>query len=276
MSHASQEVTNPNKATRNIFQVVKRSGEAVLFDEQKLKRSVVLALRAAQIEDNPISNSLVDEVIRKLGEELEYKEKISTLDIREAIEIALLERGLTSAAQQYHDFVSVDRDDEAEHESIVGINTTLESSTNKVTKEVVEEMLATGPQEPEQIQEPIPVQEVQESVAQSITQSKSQAAQDASDEPAILHPFSVGHYTGYIIVSLNENNQPKKIMLHSESGADFGIVQIFVHMVSVALEYNVPLTEVLPAPDVYTIERAKDLDEIVLVEYIINWLSQKN
>lgn len=96
--------SNTMSSVKNIFQLTKNSGETVVFNENKLKASIVAALRSAGIEDNPISNQLVDEVIKKLGEELNYRENITTLDVREAVEIAFLERGLTKAAQDYHDY----------------------------------------------------------------------------------------------------------------------------------------------------------------------------
>lgn len=105
MPYTSRIHPPQGRSRHNIFQIMKSDNEVTFFDEQKLKRSIARALQSAGIKDNPISGNLVDEVIKKLSEELSVKEYIKTADIREAVEITFLERGLTEAAHKYHDFI---------------------------------------------------------------------------------------------------------------------------------------------------------------------------
>lgn len=309
MSDTSTTVHGLNESSsvhRNIFQVTKRSGEAVLFDEEKLKRSIVAALRSAEIEDNPISNQLVDEVMKKLSDELSYKDSLSTLDIREAVEIAFLERGLTSAAQHYHDYQS---DDSQPRVDTLDIDEPTAAELAELERElasdedVVDEDTDTQDDEPEELEmaeagpvtishiddmeEPVLAQEdtIVSAAASEVTEpamsTQAPATTVPDDRQAIMHAFELGHYKGYIIVSLFVNDEPAEVLLHMTQGTvdERGILDMFTTMLSASLRFGVPINELLPVGKEeqlhlpVTTEAAAS--EVELVQYIGAWLSQK-
>ncbi len=84
--------------------ILKRDGSSELFNLEKLKKSISLALTTVGVKDNPISSKVAEEVIQKIREDMASGGLPSTLAIREAVEISLRERGLGPAADAYQQF----------------------------------------------------------------------------------------------------------------------------------------------------------------------------
>ncbi len=97
---SAQQIKGPITLTY----ILKRDGSSELFNLEKLKRSVSLALTAVGVKDNPISSKVAEEVIKKIRDDMAAGGIPSTLAIREAVEVALRERGLGPAADAYQDF----------------------------------------------------------------------------------------------------------------------------------------------------------------------------
>ncbi|MGB0757008.1 MAG: ATP cone domain-containing protein [Patescibacteria group bacterium] len=260
----------PVKNKYNVFHIIKRSGDAVLFDEEKLRDSINKALRAVHIQEQPISNQIVDDVIDKLGEELSYREHISTLDVREAVEIALLERGLTKAAGAYHDFVSTPSV-KSEQEDI------------KDAKEEPVPVVKEPKPKPQQQTETTKVakEDKQEEVHSIAAQNTAIKKKLAEERHSVTYTFTLHGCRGYITVSLFDDGAPGEITLHSlydTEGRDVRIVHFFLSVVSAGLQYGVPLQalldEIVQAQDQMTLLEDEEFG-YELLRHITNWLSNK-
>ncbi len=310
MSHISDTLVdkqshlfaNPGSSSKkNIFNVTKRTGEIVLFEESKVRRSITIALNAAGVEDNPISNQLVDEVIKKLADELRYKDSISTLDIREAVEIAFLERGLTNAAQQYHDYPEtkqarsqqpaqpessqtkkMKQEPAAQDDALLTVKDFMEFHA-AATKDVpfkgfggVLKKQATQ-QSSDQA-----VQAVELPVRLPIVQKpKKQALGDSleNDRNARVHVFAVDGHSGRIVVSLFADARPAEVVVYGLEAMEStkSLVDMFTSMLSVALQHNVPMHSLLRGVDgqmtlPIALNKARDTQAWTIIEYICSYL----
>jgi len=234
---------NNHSAKANIFQVIKKSGIETVFVEQKLQRSIEKALSQAGIEAKLIAPQLTDDVMKKLEEELSYRENISTLDIREAVEISFLERGLTKAASYYHDFVS--GKSVADNDVIVA-EPVLE-----------EESKPTDATDPIQVVEP--------------------AATELPNEcTAMTYKFDFVDVTGYVIVNLFSDGRPGEIILHLidlQIDLDLNKLTLFLDLINISLKNNVSLNILLDR--VLAFQSLKSDQEIMLLQHICEWLNKK-
>lgn len=257
MNKSKVSFKEKNAPARNIFNLTKNSGEVVIFDENKLKRSIVLALRDAGIEDNPISNQLVDEVIKKLGEELNYRAGISSLDVREAVEIAFLERGLTQAAQKYHDFdlkegenlsesmfenvkmTPADNQDETPPASSVGYldKNAGDNLAHLEVEELIEPPELGGVYQPNS-----------DFLRDSETEKSSQKVLP-EDQRAIIRRFEIAGNSGLVGVGLDNLENPKDIFVYFEktnlSESEKKLLSFFTGLVANAWKNNISLSSLL-------------------------------
>lgn len=102
-----------------LIYILKRDGSSELFSLEKLKRSISQALTVVGIKDNPISNKVAEEVIKKIRSDMVNGTLPSTLAIREAVEISLRERGLGPAADAYQDYFLAKRQTSKQNTSSV-------------------------------------------------------------------------------------------------------------------------------------------------------------
>jgi len=93
-----------SKGPITLTYILKKDGSAQLFNLEKLKTSISRSLSEVGVKDNPVSSKVAEEVIRKIKEDIEKGGLPSTLAIREAVEVALRERGLGPAADAYHEY----------------------------------------------------------------------------------------------------------------------------------------------------------------------------
>lgn len=271
---------------QNIFHVQKKSGESVLFDESKLKRSVVNALRDAGIEDNPISNQLVDEVISKLGEELNFKDGITTLDIREAVEIALLERGLTNAAQKYHDYqadwppaVEVDDffDSPAGAENITAVNQEKTPLSEPLAPLEVEDMI-----EPPELESGFD-QEPKNSFQPAAAESERSRKKLPDDRAAFIHKFSLTDFSGYLTVNLFTDQSPGEIWIFLDkkpNQASQRLIDLFTKLVNVGLKNGFSLSKLLTNQTHEQLDLRLEQDfapepTVELLDHLQDWLINK-
>ena len=296
--NTSSGIINEKKASlpKNIFQLTKSSGETVIFDENKLKTSIVAALRSAGIEDNPISNQLVDEVIKKLGEELSYREVITTLDVREAVEIAFLERGLTLAAQKYHDYGKT----EQESESLEVFPTTEQSVENNIGLDKSEDNIEVGSDksdktetsekkadylEVEEIIEPPQLDDVDflEKEKGKENNSKEIEALAKSDRQAIIHKLNIGEKQGFFLAVLSEDGSPAEMLIHFPAEAlspqDRILLNLFAKLISVSWQNRVSLQELFADQEQLQLQFGSsdqpDSEVLMIIRYLLDWLSKK-
>lgn len=297
--------SNTMSSVKNIFQLTKNSGETVVFNENKLKASIVAALRSAGIEDNPISNQLVDEVIKKLGEELNYRENITTLDVREAVEIAFLERGLTKAAQDYHDYDKKNKEVEdlqiffEENKDIiekVSVGNTAEIISDKKSKKLSESVkkeqdlkqLSSGEKKlvVEEKIDPPELGEVKsiKSKSKELSHQDSKRILDKNDKKAIIHKFNFNSASGFFLVVLSEIDKPEELVvtfsIDNLSSQDKIFLNLFTRLVSIAWRNKVSLVDLFNDQEQLQFDfsqASSDADRGILpiIKYLINWLSEK-
>lgn len=83
---------------KNIY---KRSGEEVVFDIEKLKRSVVRALVASGIKDDGRSNKITEQVTSRLERVYNGHSIPSSGDIREIVSMTFIDNNLVHVAKKY-------------------------------------------------------------------------------------------------------------------------------------------------------------------------------
>lgn len=81
--------------------VIKRSGASQSFDPSKIRRSLSQAIVSAGLKDNPLSDKLSRQVISYLEENMPAENKITSDDIRSAVNIILLDNDLPEVAKIY-------------------------------------------------------------------------------------------------------------------------------------------------------------------------------
>ncbi|MCD4760300.1 adenosylcobalamin-dependent ribonucleoside-diphosphate reductase [bacterium] len=82
-------------------QIQKRNGQTENFDPNKIKNSISQSIVSAGLKDNPLSDKLFKQAIEYLKTNSIAEEKITTDDIRSAINIVLLENDLPQIAKIY-------------------------------------------------------------------------------------------------------------------------------------------------------------------------------
>ncbi len=305
MSVNNLATTNTMSSVKNIFQLTKNSGETVIFNENKLKVSIVAALRSAGIEDNPISNQLVDEVIKKLGEELNYRENITTLDVREAVEIAFLERGLTKAAQNYHDYnkknkeiedLQIFSEENKDNMERMSVSNTAQIISDKKSKKLSEDIkkeqdlkqFSSGEKKlvVEEKIDPPELEEVNptESKSKEFLIQDSKRILDKNDKKAIIHKFNFNSASGFFLVVLSETDQPEELVvtfsIDNLSSQDKIFLNLFTRLVSIAWRNKVSLSDLFNDQEQLQFDFSQadfDADRGILpiIKYLINWLSEK-
>lgn len=253
--------TQGNGRRSNVFQIIKKSGDAVLFDEMKLQHSVEKALLTTGIEKHPIASQLVDDIIKKLEEELSYRENITTLDISEAVEISLLERGLTNVASTYHDFGDSDNS-VISSDSSVSVNPAMSQLADLIAEETpLAESI--GNKKPE--------------VKKSKVIDSNTDKQELPDErSSFTYRFTLEDCNGYITVSLFEDGSPGEIVLYSVKSVEnrnIDVVYLFLSVVNTSLQYGVPISDVVD--EILSQELAGNDFSIKLISSICEWLHKK-
>ena len=103
------------------------------------------------------------------------------------------------------------------------------------------------------------------------------------ERPALTHRFSVSGHEGYITVGMYENGQPGEIFLHmSKEGSTMaGMMDAFATMTSIALQYGVPLKDLVNKfshmrfePAGFTGNAEVPIAKSI-VDYIFRWLEAK-
>ncbi len=247
---------NPRRA--NIFQVIKKSGESTIFDEMKLQTSIEGALTETGIEKNPIAAQLVDDVIKKIEEELSYRENISTLDIREAVEISLLERGLTSVVGKYHDFDNLDLE---MNKGLDQIDTN-QSEPEVTIAEIIDKKKF------------IPVEP---GLTNSDTDESNEFLPD--ERSSITYKLNFSGVNGYLTVSLFDNGRPGEVLLHSIKTSDdvnLGIVNLFLTIINTSLKNKVSF-DILISDIMLALADSESDNEmsVELLRHICEWLNDR-
>lgn len=88
----------------NKIRIKKKNGEIADFDDTKIVNSIKYALKKAGLKDNPVSDEIKEEVLARLEQIKKFKGEISTDDVKDEVEILLIENNLTQVAQQYIKF----------------------------------------------------------------------------------------------------------------------------------------------------------------------------
>lgn len=289
-------------SNRNVFNVIKQNGDTVLFDEQKVQQSVVRALRTAHIQEQPIATTIVNDVMDKLADELSYREHITTLDVREAVEIALLERGLTAVAGLYHDYAKapkevIDQSDVDDSQVKKHITPSTFTSNKKITSkqhEVVtdsnqsknnnkahskeKDIKTTQPVVSRNFSRTIPPEQNQVPVSISPTNIASKKPLPEKRN-SVTYRFTLQDCVGYVTVSLFEDKSPGEILLHSIHDAekrDVRVVHFFLSVISSALQHGVPLPALVS--EIHASQEqlnllADDAFGYVLLRHLLRWLS---
>ncbi len=251
----------------NVFQIIKKSGDAVLFDEMKLQRSVERALLATGIETNPIASQLVDDIIKKLEEELSYRENITTLDISEAVEISLLERGLTNVASTYHDFRNTkapQNDLDSSSSESPAVNPAMSKLADLITRD----------NNPSEISKEKIKKKTNSNKKNNLQNSEKQTLPD--ERQSFTYRFSLEDCSGYITVSMFENGLPGEIILHSvksEKEDVVDVVYLFLSVINTSLQYGVPISDIVD--EILNKKLKKEDLSVRLLIYICEWIDTK-
>ncbi len=103
------------------------------------------------------------------------------------------------------------------------------------------------------------------------------------DRPAITHKFSIAGHEGYITVGMYEDGTPGEIFLvmAKEGSTISGLMDAFATSISLALQYGVPLKDLIDKfshmrfePAGYTTNREIPIAKSIM-DYIFRWLASK-
>lgn len=101
--------------------------------------------------------------------------------------------------------------------------------------------------------------------------------------PGFVHKFRVGEIKGYIIVGLYEDGSPGEIFLHiaKEGSTLSGMTDSFAIMLSVALQYGIPLKDLVQKfrhvrfePDGLTDNKEIPMASSI-IDYVFAWLEKQ-
>lgn len=103
------------------------------------------------------------------------------------------------------------------------------------------------------------------------------------ERPGFVHKFQIGEVKGYIIVGLYEDGSPGEIFLHiaKEGSTLSGMTDSFAIMLSLALQYGIPLKDLVRKfrhvrfePDGLTGNKAIPTASSI-IDYVFAWLEKQ-